>query len=357
MDLAEALAKVGSLDERAMRNAQEQWNSVAKPIGSLGVLEELVIRIAGITGNPQVDISKRGVVAFCADNGVVAEGVTQTGQEITRLVARTMAQHSSSVCVMGSCAGIDVIPIDIGMAEGIPEVRDMSIARGTNNIATGPAMTRAQAVLALETGIALAGELKDAGYGLLLTGEMGIGNTTTSSAVASVLLGEPPQTMTGRGAGLSDEGLARKLDAIERAIALNQPNPDDALDVLAKLGGFDIAGMAGLFIGGALHRVPVLVDGFISAVAALVAQRICPECAPFMIASHASAEPAFDCVMQAAKLKPLIFAEMRLGEGTGAVCLVPLLDMALAVYGQASSFEQLGMEAYDASLVEAVEQL
>ena len=357
MDLAEALAKVGSLDERAMRNAQEQWNSVAKPIGSLGVLEELVIRIAGITGNPQIDISKRGVVAFCADNGVVAEGVTQTGQEITRLVARTMAQHSSSVCLMGSYAGIDVIPIDIGMAEGIPEVRDMSIARGTNNIATGPAMTRAQAVLALETGIALAGELKDAGYGLLLTGEMGIGNTTTSSAVASVLLGEPPQTMTGRGAGLSDEGLARKLDVIERAIALNQPNPDDALDVLAKLGGFDIAGMAGLFIGGALHRVPVLVDGFISAVAALVAQRICPECAPFMIASHASAEPAFGCVMQAAKLKPLIFAEMRLGEGTGAVCLVPLLDMALAVYGQASSFEQLGMEAYDASLVEAVEQL
>ena len=348
MDLSEALAKVGSLDERAMRNAQEQWNSVAKPIGSLGVLEELVIRIAGITGNAQIDISKRGVVAFCADNGVVAEGVTQTGQEITRLVARTMAQHSSSVCVMGSCAGIDVIPIDIGMAEGIPEVRDMSIARGTNNIATGPAMTRAQAVLARETGIALAGELKDAGYGLLLT---------TSSAVASVLLGEPPQTMTGRGAGLSDEGLARKLDVIERAIALNQPNPDDALDVLAKLGGFDIAGMAGLFIGGALHRVPVLVDGFISAVAALVAQRICPECAPFMIASHASAEPAFGCVMQAAKLKPLIFAEMRLGEGTGAVCLVPLLDMALAVYGQASSFEQLGMEAYDASLVEAVEQL
>lgn len=356
MELAKALESIRPLDEDAMRRAREHWDSIAKPVGSLGALEELVVRIAGIAGSPLVDIRRRCVVAFCADNGVVAEGVTQTGQEVTRLVARNMAQLSSSVCHMAKAANIDVMPIDIGMAQPVPEVRDMSIARGTRNMTQGPAMTREQATAAVEVGIALAGELKAQGYGLLLAGEMGIGNTTTSSAVASVLLGEDPAAMTGRGAGLSDEGLARKLGAIQRAIELNRPDPADALDVLAKVGGFDIAGMAGLYIGGALHRVPVLVDGFISAVAALAAQRLCPACAPFMIATHASAEPAFERVMRAAQLQPLIYAGMRLGEGTGAACLVPLLDMALALYAQGSSFDELGMDAYDPALVEPLER-
>jgi nicotinate-nucleotide--dimethylbenzimidazole phosphoribosyltransferase len=189
-------------------------------------------------------------------------------------------------------------------------------------------------------------DFRSRGYDILATGEMGIGNTTTSSAVCAVLLGCPVIEVTGRGAGLSDEGLFRKLNAIERGISVNQPNPEDALDVLSKLGGFDIAGLTGVFLGGAVYRVPILIDGFISAVAALVAVRLCPRAGCAMFASHVSAEPAASLILRELQLKPLIQAEMRLGEGTGAVCALPLLDMALAVYNGMSTFSQIGMESY-----------
>ena len=207
-------------------------------------------------------------------------------------------------------------------------------------------MSREQAVEAIGRGIRLVQEQKKAGVGLLATGEMGIGNTTTSSAVAAVLLGQPVEVMTGRGAGLSDEGLARKIDAIHRGIAKNQPDSADALDVLAKLGGFDIAGLCGVFLGGALEGVPVLADGFISCVAALCAVRLCPAAAKAVFASHCSTEPAAKLVLDALNKKALITAGLHLGEGTGAVAAIPLWDMALAVYNGCYSFEEGGIEAY-----------
>ena len=248
---------------------------------------------------------------------------------------------------MAAAARCDVVPVDIGMAgEKVEGVLDRRIADGTADFTQGPAMTREQALLAIETGMALVRDAREAGFSLLATGEMGIGNTTTSSAVAAVLLGEPVERMTGRGAGLSDAGLGRKLDAIRRGIARNRPNAGDALDVLGKLGGLDIAGLCGVFLGGARYRVPIVMDGFISGVAALCAVRLCPKADAAIFASHASSEPAARRVMEALGKRPLITAGMHLGEGTGAVASIPLWDMALAVYQGCYSFAEGGIAPY-----------
>ena len=248
---------------------------------------------------------------------------------------------------MARTAHCDVLPVDMGMAgEPVPGVRNCRIAAGTMDFTAGPAMSRAEAVQAIGEGITLARELAEDGYRLIATGEMGIGNTTTSSAVAAVLLGQPVELMTGRGAGLSDEGLARKVDAICRGILKNEPDPEDPLDVLSKLGGFDIAGLCGIFLGGALAGVPVLADGFISGVAALCAVRLCPAAAKAVFASHCSAEPAARMVLEALGKAPVITAGLHLGEGTGAVASIPLWDMALAVYGGCYSFAEGGIEPY-----------
>lgn len=348
MDFAELNKRIVQPDPEITAKSRARWLSRAIPIGSLGLLEEAVIRIAGIIGTPDVRIDKRAVIVMCADNGVVSEGVTQCGSEITALVAGNIARGNSSVCRMARIAHAAVFPIDIGMINpvGATGILDRRIAAGTCNIAAGPAMTRVQAEQAIEVGIDLVRQLKEQGYTMLATGEMGIGNTTTSSAVASVLLGRPAEEVTGRGAGLSDAALKRKIEVIKQAINCNNPDPADALDVLHKLGGFDIAGMAGIFIGGAIYRIPVLVDGFISAVSALTARNLCPACAPYMMASHVSAEPAGRMALDALSLTPIITAGMRLGEGTGAVCAWPLLDMALAVYNDMSTFSDIGMAAY-----------
>ena len=268
-------------------------------------------------------------------------------QAVRIAVAENLALRRTSVCRMAQAAHCEVLPVDMGMAgEPVPGVRDCRIAAGTADFTLGPAMRREQAVEAIGKGIALARELAADGCRLIATGEMGIGNTTTSSAVASVLLGQPVERMTGRGAGLSDEGLARKVDAICRGILRNEPDPEDVLDVLAKLGGFDIAGLCGLFLGGALAGVPVLMDGFISGVAALCAVRLCPAAAKAVFASHCSAEPAARLVLEALGKAPLITAGLHLGEGTGAVASIPLWDMALAVYGGCYSFAEGGIAPY-----------
>ena len=223
-----------------------------------------------------------------------------------------------------------------------------AVAAGTANIAVGPAMTREQAARAVMVGVDLVGELRSQGYGLVATGEMGIGNTTTATAMACAFLGLSPAQLVGRGAGLSNEGLQRKRAVVERALAIHEPQADDPLDVLSKLGGFDIAGMCGLFLGGAVHRVPIVADGLISLVAAHCAWRMRPECLQAILASHVSAEPAAGLLLEGMGLSAPIHAGLRLGEGTGAVCLVPLLDMALAVYDSGQSFARLGIEAYQA---------
>ena len=298
MTLEEAIAKIKPLDHNAMEIAQKRWDSIAKPLHSLGKLETLLIQIAGITGNAEVDLSRRGLIAMCADNGVVEEGVTQTGQEVTAIVAENFLKYDTSVGVMCKQNHAEIFPVDMGMVTDTKVRTDHKIAYGTQNMTKGPAMTREQAVKGLEAGIDMVRELNDKGYRILATGEMGIGNTTTSSAVASVLLKQPVEEMTGRGAGLTSEGLVRKINAIKKAIALNEPDPEDAIDVLAKVGGLDIAGMAGVFLGGAVYGIPVVMDGFISCVSALIAMRICPAARDYILASHVSNEPAAHLILE-----------------------------------------------------------
>ena len=347
--LSQLNTRIGPLDKNAMAEAQRRWDSIAHPLNSLGMLERDIIRIAGITGDPNVDLSKKAVVAMCADNGVVAEGVTQTGQEVTAIVTENMSKGDTSVCCMARVAGAEVIPVDIGVARPVTgeNIRQCCVRRGTANMTKGPAMSREEAAKAVMTGILLVEELKQVGFRLLATGEMGIGNTTTSSAIVSVLLGKDPAEVTGRGAGLTSEGLERKIQAIRTALAVNQPDSADPLGVLHKVGGLDIAGLAGVFLGGAIHRVPVLVDGFISSAAALVAAAICPAAKDYMLASHASNEPAGRMVLETLGLTPFLHAGMCLGEGTGAVAVMPLLDMGAAVYREMCTFAATDIEAYE----------
>ena len=346
-ELYTLLSKITPPDETARAAAHAHWVSLAKPLGGLGRLETLLEDAAALTGSAQLKISRRTVLVLCADNGVVAQGVSQTDQSVTRAVAENLAARRTSVCQMAKTAHCAVLPVDMGIAgSSVPGVLDCRVAAGTADFTKGAAMTRAQAVEAIAKGIALVKKQKAQGDTLLATGEMGIGNTTTSSAVASVLLDQPVEIMTGRGAGLSDAGLARKIDAIRRGIAVNRPDAADVLDVLAKLGGFDIAGLCGVFLGGALEGVPVLMDGFISGVAALCAVRLCPAAEKAVFASHCSTEPAAKLVLDALGKAPLLTAGLHLGEGTGAVASIPLWDMALAVYDQCYSFTEGGIAPY-----------
>lgn len=345
MNLDQLHRTLPAFDECAAASAEARWNSIAKPVGSLGLLERAVVTLAGVQGIDKPAIDRRAVLVLCADNGVTARGVASTPAEITAVMAGFIAEKRSSVCIMAKRAGVRSIAVDMGMFRRVDaeNLLDRRIASGTADMTTGPAMTRAQALAAMETGMALVKSCKEEGDQILATGEMGIGNTTTSSAVSSVLLGKPAAQMTGAGAGLDEAGLSRKIAAIETAIAVNRPDPNDPIDVLAKLGGFDIAGMVGVYLGGALCRMPIIVDGFISATAALAAARIWPEARRNMLFSHLSAEPASRAVLAALSAEPLIHAGMRLGEGTGAVALLPLLDMALAVYNDLMTFADIGM--------------
>ena len=331
---------------KAQQEAQEQWDHVAKPLHSLGLLEDLIVKIAGIQETADVRVEKRCALVFCGDHGVVAEGVTQSGSEVTALVAGSIAQGNANINLMAAVSGTDVFAVDMGMASDVPGTIGCRIARGTQNMARGPAMSRAQAEAAVRAGAQLVGEMKEKGYRIIATGEMGIGNTTASTAMACALLRMDPDALTGRGAGLSDAGLVRKRAAIESALRINRPDPDDPLDVLSKVGGFEIAGMTGAFLGGMAYLVPIIIDGVISAVAALAAARICPAAKDFMLPSHMSREKAAACIMEELSLRPIVQADMALGEGTGAVTLLPLLDMALRVYRGTHTFDDLGMEAY-----------
>ena len=349
MTLQEVLSSITPVDQAAADAARAHWDTVAHPLNSLGLLEDAIVRIASASGTANVDIAKRAVVAMCADNGVVAEGVTQSGQDVTAIIAENMGYGTSSVCRMGKVAGAEVVPVDIGIAVPVTAGRllQRNIRRGTANLAVEPAMSREECERAILTGVEVVKDLAEQGYRLLATGEMGIGNTTTSAAVASVLLGREPGEVTGRGAGLSTEGLRRKVDAIRRGIAVNHPDPNDPVDTVSKVGGLDIAGLAGVFLGGALYHVPVLIDGFISSVSALAAVRLCPDALGYMLASHASNEPAGKMVLEALGLEPFLYARMCLGEGTGAVAVMPLLDMALAMYRDMSSFSDINIDAYE----------
>lgn len=346
MTLEETMQKIRPVDVAAMAAAKQHWDGLGKPLGSLGRLEKALIQIAGIQRTGDVHIDRKALVIMCADNGVVEEGVTQCGQEVTATVAENFLDEKSCVAIMCRRAGTKICPVDIGMAVDTPRVEKRKIAYGTKNMAKEPAMTREQAIAAIEVGIAKAEELHAQGYEMLATGEMGIGNTTTSSAMTAVYLGLDVETVTGRGAGLSSHGLQRKIHAIKQAIAVNQPDPEDPLDVLAKVGGLDIAGMCGLFLGGAAQQMPVVMDGFISQVAALTAVRLVPECADYILASHVSEEPGANILLKALEKDAFLTCGMRLGEGSGAVALFPILDFASDIYHKMSTFVQADIVEY-----------
>ena len=347
-ELKTLLSGITPPDEAARAAAHAHWAGLAKPLGGLGALETLLEDAAALTGSAALDVSRRAVLVLCSDNGVVAQGVSQTDQSVTRAVAENLAARRTSVCQMAHTAHCDVVPVDMGMAgDPVPGVADCRIAAGTADFTQGPAMTRAQAVEAVGRGIRLVQEQKAAGVQLLTTGEMGIGNTTTSSAVFSVLQQLPPEQVTGRGAGLSGAGLRHKVEVIAKAIALHQPDRNDVLDVLSKVGGLDICGMAGAFLGGAVYHVPVLIDGFISAVAANCAVRLVPLCRQYLFASHCSREPAGKLALEALGLRAYLDCDMCLGEGTGGVIGAKLFDFALAAYGEIAGFDAVGIAPYE----------
>lgn len=345
MKLSETINRIAPLDQEAMQEARQRWNSIAKPLHSLGKLEDCVCQIAGMTGDSNVQLDKKALMVFCADNGVVEEGVTQTGQEVTAVVAENFMSGQTSAAVMCRLAGADLYPVDMGIrrATGVP---DYHVRRGTANMVKAEAMTREEGIRAIEIGIRLAGVLKRKGYKIAATGEMGIGNTTTSAAVASVLLSCQPEEMVGRGAGLSSGGLERKLQAVKKAITLHRPDPDDPVAVLHKVGGLDLAGLAGFYLGCAAERLPVLIDGFISATAALAAAKLCPGAKAYMLASHCSKEPGMKKILTYLDKQAVLHAEMCLGEGTGAVAFLPVLEMGLGVYREMSTFSQIQIESY-----------
>ena len=338
----EVIASVYPLDENAMAAARQRQAQLAKPPVSLGRLEDLSVQLAGITGNVHNKIEKKHLLVFAADNGVVAEGVSSAPQSVTLMQTINLTRHKTGASTLCKHFGCDITVCDVGVNADIaePAVLNRKIAYGTQNIAKGPAMTRQQAETAILTGIELAKKTEADAIGI---GEMGIGNTTTSSAVLSVLLDAEVETVTGRGGGITDDGFRKKKEVIQTAIAVNRPDRNDVLDVLAKVGGFDIAAMCGAFIGAAATHRPVVIDGFISAVAALCAVRLCPNVKGYLVPSHASYEIGYKLAMDAMELRPMLLLDMRLGEGSGCPLAFEVLSAACAIINDMATFDEAGI--------------
>ncbi len=343
-------AIVGSiepLDERAMELARARLDRLTKPPGSLGRLEELAVQVAGITASGRPRIERKVVFVFAGDHGVVAEGVSPYPQVVTAQMVANFVRGGAAINVLARRAGADVVVADLGVAaaEYLPPAGFVSlrIGAGTRNFVSGDAMSREEALDAIRSGYDLAARTVAPRATLVGLGEMGIGNTTASSAIVAALLGCRPGDVVGPGTGLDPEGVRRKAAVVERALQARAPNPEDPLDVLAKLGGFEIAGLVGVALAAAERRVPVLVDGFISGAAALVAARLAPAIRPYLIASHCSAEPGHRAILRALELRPLLDLSLRLGEGTGAALAMPLVEAALAILDEMATFEEAGV--------------
>ena len=322
------------------------WNTVAKPLHSLGIFEELIAKIAACQGIDRPYIAGRTVLVFCADNGVVEEGVSQSDHTVTTAVASSIASGFSNVNLMAREANAHVEVFDVGMIDDVPGMRQWKMIHGTKNFTKEPAMSREEAESAIEAGRKVAEKAKLDGNGIVVIGEMGIGNTTTAAAVLSVLLGERPETLCGRGSGLSDAGLKHKIEAVTKGIALHRPDAADPVDVLSKVGGADIAAMCGVLLTAPKLGLPVVLDGLISLAAAVAAYRINKQTKDYMIPSHVGREPGCRLALEALGLKAPIAADLALGEGTGGAMLLPLLDIALAVYNSNHSFDAIGIEPY-----------
>ena len=343
--LETTINSIRPLDEAAMQNAREQLDGKLKPPGSLGRLEDIAVKLAGITGIIGGKIDNKTIMVMCGDNGVTEEKVSSFPVDISVLVAETMLKGISGVSVLARHAGADLRVVDLGLFREVDDRRMINrrIRPGTSNIAKGPAMSREEAVRAIETGIETAQGAIDGGADILGTGEIGIGNTTTASAVLHAITGESLDEVVGRGAGLTDEGLRNKKDIIRRAVELNRPDPKDGVDVIAKVGGFDIAGLAGCYLAAAARRKPIVIDGFIAGAAAVAALAMHPGARDFMFTSHASAEPGVATVSRALDLAPMLALDMRLGEGTGAALGFHVIEAAVKIMNEMGTFKDIGM--------------
>ncbi|NOZ06680.1 MAG: nicotinate-nucleotide--dimethylbenzimidazole phosphoribosyltransferase [Chloroflexi bacterium] len=353
MSLQQLISQIGPLDKQAMSAARSRQDMLTKPQGSLGRLEALSIQVAGITGTPRPRIEQKVIVTMAGDHGVVAEGVSAYPQEVTPQMVYNFLAGGAAINVLSRYVGARVVVVDMGVAaemEPHPKLVDKKVASGTANMVAGPAMGRAQAIESLESGASVVENELARGLDILGTGDMGIGNTTPSAAVACALTGRPAADVVGRGTGVDDAGLARKAAVVEKALAVNRPDPDDALDVLAKVGGFEIGGLAGAMLAAAAHRRPVVVDGFISTAAAMIAVGLAPQIRPYLIAAHRSQEQGHRIMLDWLDLKPLLDLDLRLGEGTGAALGIALTEAACRILDEMATFGEAGVSEGEESL-------
>ncbi len=345
MELETIVSKVNSVNGNLIAQAQQRLDNLTKPQGSLGRLEEFAKRLVAITEDPMPEIDKKAVFTFAGDHGVADEGVSAFPKEVTGQMVFNFLNSGAGINVLARHAGADVIVVDIGVDHDFGSVANSAfvskkVMKGTKNIRKGPAMTKDEARKCLNVGIGLAEEYAKKGYRIFGTGEMGIANTTPSSAITAVLAGKSVEEVTGKGTGINDEAWTNKVQVIKDAISLNRPDPADPIDVLAKIGGTEIGGIAGLVLGAAAHRIPVVIDGFISTAGALIAYAIEPKAKDFMFAAHCSQEIGHKAMLEKIGLRPILDLDLRLGEGTGAVLAMFIIEAGLKIYKEMATFEE-----------------
>lgn len=345
MSLKKTISNIQPLNESAMQAARARQNTLTKPQGSLGRLEELSIQLAGITGKDIPTIKDKVIITMAGDHGVVTEGVSAFPQEVTPQMALNFLAGGAAINVLARHVGARVVVVDMGMARPITEgkIIECRIGAGTGNISTGQAMTRAQGEESIQGGIEIALAEISKGASIIGTGDMGIGNTTPSAAIACALMNLSPEKIAGRGTGVDDEGLRRKISAIARALDVNKPNANDGLDILSKVGGFEIGGLAGVMLGAASAQTPVMVDGFISTAAAMIAVTLAPQCKDYLIAAHCSKENGHRLMLEWLGVKPLFDLDLRLGEGTGAALGISLAEAACKILAEMATFGEAGV--------------
>ncbi|MDD5093051.1 MAG: nicotinate-nucleotide--dimethylbenzimidazole phosphoribosyltransferase [Dehalococcoidia bacterium] len=344
--LEQTVRSIKPLDRSSIDAARMRQDQLTKPQGSLGKLEELSIRLAGITANPRPKIQRKAIIVMAADHGVAAAGVSLYPQEVTRQMVLNFVNGGAAINVLARHMGARVVVVDMGVIGGFepnPKLICEMIDFGTRDMTKGPAMSRRQALDAIEAGIRVVESEIARGLDIVGTGDMGIGNTTASSAICACMTGMPVERVTGRGTGLGDDQLAQKIKMIEKALQINRPNPQDALDVLAKVGGFEIGGLAGVMLGAAANRVPVVIDGFISGAAALIAAGLAPVTKDYFIAAHLSVESGHRVLLDHMGLKPVLDFDMRLGEGTGAALAMNIVEASARILDEMATFDEAGV--------------
>ncbi len=347
MDLLHStLQQIKQVNNEVIEQAQVKVNGLLKPVGSLGILEEIAVQLCGIYGSTELKALKKAVVVCAGDHGIVEEGVTSAPQVVTALMTNFIADGKSGVGVIAKTMGADVIVVDVGVNADIdhPKVLNRKIKRGTNNLAKGSAMSREEAIKSLEVGIEVAKNLIDKGYNILATGEMGIGNTTPSSAIIAAFTGIEPIKLTGVGANLSEEGMIKKVKVIQAGLDVNKPDKNDAIDVLSKVGGLEIGAMAGVMLAGAANNIPILVDGFISTASAAIAIHLEPKVVDYLICSHTSAEKGAEVALSSLGFKPYLNMGLRLGEGSGAALTFPIVEASVNMINDMGTYAQAGIE-------------